>query len=77
MFYSIVLTTSNGSRQDLDVSEDIFCDLLKELSECAYKTIAISDDDGCYFYYFWDILHDFTYFGNSSELLKDYVDSYL
>lgn len=77
MYYSIDLLTSSGSTQEIDVSEDIFCNLLTEISESGLKTVAITDDDGSYFYYFWNIHHDFVYFGNSSELLKDYVDSYL
>lgn len=77
MYYSIDILTPSGSTQEIDVDENVFCELLKSISERGLKSVAITDDDGTYFYYFWNLEHDFVYFGNSSELLKDYVDSYL
>lgn len=65
MFYTL---TFNGF--EVDVNENTFLAVLTEVKDINH-VVAVSDDDGCYYYHLWHNDNSFSKIGYSDCLFKE------
>lgn len=75
MFMELFFTNGQNTFNCPIDSEETFTSILFDLHD-RYRIIAASDNDGCYSYYLFDDFGICHCFACSSELFKDYIDTY-